>query len=37
VIIDHGRLVAESALDELASEDASLEDVFLKLTAGRLS
>jgi ABC-2 type transport system ATP-binding protein len=37
VIIDHGRLVAESALDELASEDSSLEDVFLELTAGRPS
>ncbi len=32
VVIDHGRLVAESSLREL-TESASLEDVFLELTA----
>ena len=37
VIIDHGRLVTESALEELAPEDSSLEDVFLELTGERSS
>jgi ABC-2 type transport system ATP-binding protein len=32
VIIDHGRLVAESTLAELAPEPSSLEDAFLELT-----
>jgi ABC-2 type transport system ATP-binding protein len=32
VIIDHGRLVADSTLADLAPEAASLEDVFLSLT-----
>jgi ABC-2 type transport system ATP-binding protein len=32
VIIDRGRLVAESALAELAPDASSLEDVFLELT-----
>jgi ABC-2 type transport system ATP-binding protein len=36
VIVDHGRLVAQGPLDELAGAGASLEDTFLKLTgAGR--
>ena len=33
LIIDHGRLRADAPLDELVG-DASLEDVFLDLTAG---
>jgi ABC-2 type transport system ATP-binding protein len=33
VIINRGRLVLESALDDVATDAASLEDVFLELTA----
>jgi ABC-2 type transport system ATP-binding protein len=36
VIIDRGRLVAESAIEELAAGPSSLEDAFLELT-GRSS
>ena len=32
VVIDHGRLVAESTLAELAPDPSSLEDAFLELT-----
>jgi ABC-2 type transport system ATP-binding protein len=35
VIIDRGRLVAESALEELAPSSSSLEDAFLALTRER--
>ena len=35
VIINHGRLVAQSPLRELVGESSSLEDVFLGLTAER--
>jgi len=37
VIIDHGRLVADAPLDELAGRGRSLEDVYLGLTAGVVS
>ena len=37
VIIDHGRLVVESTLEELGTEPSSLEDVFLELTSERAS
>ena len=37
VIIDHGRLVAESTLEALATGRSSLEDVFLELTGSRRS
>jgi ABC-2 type transport system ATP-binding protein len=32
VIIDHGRLLAEGALDELTGKGRTLEDVYLELT-----
>jgi ABC-2 type transport system ATP-binding protein len=34
LIINHGRLVADAALDELAAEGEKLEDVYLRLTDG---
>jgi ABC-2 type transport system ATP-binding protein len=34
VIVEHGRLVAQSSLDELTAGAASLEEVFLRLTSG---
>src|SRR5262249_20321485 len=34
LIISQGRLVADAALDELAAEGRSLEDVYLRLTQG---
>jgi hypothetical protein len=37
VIIDRGRLVAESTLNELVTGSSSLEDVFLELTTGALA
>ena len=37
VIIDRGRLVAESTLEELGTEPSSLEDAFLELTSERAS
>jgi ABC-2 type transport system ATP-binding protein len=37
VIIDRGRLVVESTLEELGTEPSSLEDVFLELTSERAS
>ena len=37
VIIDQGRLVVESTLEELGTEPSSLEDVFLELTSERAS
>jgi ABC-2 type transport system ATP-binding protein len=38
-ILDHGRIVAQGSLEELrqsahAARDASLEDIFLRLTGG---
>jgi ABC-2 type transport system ATP-binding protein len=35
-VLDHGRVIAEGALDELLTEDASLEDLFLRITKRRL-
>ena len=35
VIIDRGRLLVEAPLSELVTQSASLEDVFLGLTARR--
>ena len=37
VIIDRGRLVAESTLEELGTEPSSLENAFLELTSERAS
>ena len=37
VIIDRGRLVAESTLEELGNEPSSLENAFLELTSERAS
>jgi ABC-2 type transport system ATP-binding protein len=37
LIIDHGRLLASSRLDELTSRDRTLEDAYLELTAGEAS
>ena len=37
MIIDRGRLVAESTLEELGTEPSSLEDAFLELTSERAS
>jgi ABC-2 type transport system ATP-binding protein len=37
LIIDRGRLVASARLDELAGRGQSLEDAYLKLTAGGAS
>ena len=34
VIIDHGRLLAQGALDELTGNGRTLEDVYLELTEG---
>jgi ABC-2 type transport system ATP-binding protein len=34
VIIDHGRLLAQGALDELTGNERTLEDVYLELTEG---
>jgi ABC-2 type transport system ATP-binding protein len=35
-VLDNGRVIAEGALDELLTEDASLEDLFLRMTKRRL-
>jgi hypothetical protein len=35
VIIDRGRLVAATRLEELTSDGQTLEDAYLELTAGR--
>jgi ABC-2 type transport system ATP-binding protein len=37
VIIDRGRLVASAPLDELAGRGQTLEDAYLRLTAGTAS
>ena len=37
VIIDRGRLVVESTLEELGTEPSSLENAFLELTSERAS
>jgi ABC-2 type transport system ATP-binding protein len=37
LIIDHGRLLASSRLDELTRDGRTLEDVYLELTAGEAS
>jgi ABC-2 type transport system ATP-binding protein len=34
VILDHGRLVTQSSLDDLTAEPGGLEEAFLRLTAG---
>src|SRR5262249_60504802 len=37
LIIDHGRLLASSQLDELTNNGQTLEDVYLELTGGEAS
>jgi ABC-2 type transport system ATP-binding protein len=37
LIIDHGRLLASGRLDELTGGDRTLEQIYLKLTAGEAS
>jgi ABC-2 type transport system ATP-binding protein len=37
LILAHGRLVADAALDELACSDQTLEDAYLQLTAEPIS
>jgi ABC-2 type transport system ATP-binding protein len=37
VIIDHGRLLAATRLDELTGRGETLEDIYLELTAGQAS
>jgi hypothetical protein len=35
-VLDNGRVIAEGALAELLAEDASLEELFLRITKRRL-
>jgi hypothetical protein len=37
LILAHGRLAADAALDELARPDQTLEDTYLQLTAARVA